>query len=363
MHDQPQITLRGHGASSVSSLCFLRKNLLVSCDSSEQGCLLLWNLDSRKLVAKLYSGDESDDSSSERRSSIHNGGLFIDRFSTCEDKFVYQQRNGMSVYDIETMKTVSFFETDSTGFCQATTCDNLVIYPHKSSSFKIWDHRCDPSTTMIFSAFRAETDEKHGMLCSLSANICGNNLAVACGMESGNIFCHYFSSSAVLTTVTASSMNSLSVGTDPVLCMDLIVSSGDDESSCVGVAGLAGDALEIAQKSRPEDRGTIVTFKVKATCIGDQNKPTLKLRQRMSTCEVGGTAAGGKPGVACCRFRKDGRIFATGGWDRRVRVFSRSGRSLAILKGSKESVTSLDWNPWIQQMMATGSADGRISLW
>eukprot|EP00814_Leptocylindrus_danicus_P022139 CAMPEP_0116045260 /NCGR_PEP_ID=MMETSP0321-20121206/27512_1 /TAXON_ID=163516 /ORGANISM="Leptocylindrus danicus var. danicus, Strain B650" /LENGTH=145 /DNA_ID=CAMNT_0003526559 /DNA_START=693 /DNA_END=1127 /DNA_ORIENTATION=- len=145
--------------------------------------------------------------------------------------------------------------------------------------------------------------------------------------------------------------------------MDLIESSGDDGLSSVGVAGLAGDAIEIAQKSKPEDRGTIVTFKVKATCIGGQIKPTLKLRQRMSTCEVGGMAAGGKPGVACCRFRKDGRIFATGGWDRRVRVFSRSGRSLATLKGCKDSVTSLYWNPWIQQMIATGSADGRISLW
>lgn len=359
--DQPKMTLRGHGGSSVSSLCFLRKNLLLSCDSSEEGCLTLWNIDSRRIITKLNCKSGSDEN------GINNGGgLFVGRFSTCSDKFIYQQRNGLSVYDIEAMQKVSFVETDTLGFCQATTCDNLVIFPdslpNRSSSFNIWDHRCDQSTVKKFAAFGEDTDEKYGMLSSLSAVIHGNNLDVACGTESGAILYHSLTYSPT-TVGVASSVSALSVGIDPVLGIDLVPSGDDGSSSAVGVAGVAGDAIEIAQKIKPEDRGTIVTFKVKPTYDGSQIKSTLKMRQRINTCEVGSMAAGGKPGVACCKFRNDGRIFATGGWDRRIRVFSRSGKSLAILKGHSDSVTCLDWNPWIHHMLATGSADSRISLW
>ena len=78
----------------------------------------------------------------------------------------------------------------------------------------------------------------------------------------------------------------------------------------------------------------------------------------------------GKPGVNICRFRPDGRVFAVGGWDRRVRIYSRTNAKLVrILKGTHlSSVTTLDWVRSEDDLMsdgvlASGSEDGTISLW
>jgi WD40 repeat protein len=119
-----------------------------------------------------------------------------------------------------------------------------------------------------------------------------------------------------------------------------------------------------------EQRGRVGV--VRATFCGTESMPTAttRLRARVSTCEIGGpddSLRGGKPGVAVCRFRPDGRVFAVGGWDRRVRIFDRTGEAapLAILKGHSASVTAIDWAPNSPStgFLATGAGDGRISIW
>ena len=90
-------------------------------------------------------------------------------------------------------------------------------------------------------------------------------------------------------------------------------------------------------------------------------------------CEVtsgNNEVAGGKPGVALCRFRPgDGRIFAVGGWDKRLRIFDRSAAAksapLAILRGHIQSVNAMDWAPDAAEsgLLATGASDGRIYVW
>eukprot|EP00957_Ditylum_brightwellii_P138437 10551884-Ditylum_brightwellii.AAC.1 len=90
------------------------------------------------------------------------------------------------------------------------------------------------------------------------------------------------------------------------------------------------------------------------------------IRNKVSTCEIGQESAGGKPGVSTARFRPDGRMFAIGGWDKRLRIYGRAqGNLLAILKGHEDSVNAVDWaeDSNVSGVLATGSGDGRILLW
>ena len=66
--------------------------------------------------------------------------------------------------------------------------------------------------------------------------------------------------------------------------------------------------------------------------------------------------------------RYDGKVFATAGWDHRVRLFALGCgthskiRPLAVLRFHSESVTSVDFGPR-DGLLASGSRDTRIALW
>lgn len=75
-------------------------------------------------------------------------------------------------------------------------------------------------------------------------------------------------------------------------------------------------------------------------------------------------------GVNRIRVRPhDQKVFASAGWDGRVRVFSwRSLRPLAVLTEHKRNVLDLCYSPgvvsmWKAPVMATGGEDGSIALW
>jgi WD40 repeat protein len=78
-----------------------------------------------------------------------------------------------------------------------------------------------------------------------------------------------------------------------------------------------------------------------------------------------------RPGVAEAKIRPDEKIFATAGWDRRVRAFRFGGKSpggaLAVLKCHAESVQALAFaRPGAgneSSLLASGGKDARIALW
>ena len=69
------------------------------------------------------------------------------------------------------------------------------------------------------------------------------------------------------------------------------------------------------------------------------------------------------PGVNCIKIRpSDSKIFATGGWDSRVRVYgAKKQKFLACLDFHKEAINSIDFCS--DNVMAVGSNDGIISFW
>lgn len=67
-------------------------------------------------------------------------------------------------------------------------------------------------------------------------------------------------------------------------------------------------------------------------------------------------------GFNCIKFRSDDRIFITGGWDGKGRIFgSKSGKQLAVLTHHTESIQSIIISQ--NNVIYLGSKDGNISIW
>jgi len=76
-----------------------------------------------------------------------------------------------------------------------------------------------------------------------------------------------------------------------------------------------------------------------------------------SSCEIP------MQGIQCVSVRSDKKIFATGGWDHRVRVFSfEKFLPLAILPFHKESVQAIDFST-NDNLLVSGGKDAKIALW
>lgn len=76
------------------------------------------------------------------------------------------------------------------------------------------------------------------------------------------------------------------------------------------------------------------------------------------------------PGTACCVARPDGKIFVSGGWDFRVRVYSsKKMKPLAVLLYHKKTVECLAYaSGYVKEfdsqfLLAAGSSDMSVSLW
>lgn len=74
-------------------------------------------------------------------------------------------------------------------------------------------------------------------------------------------------------------------------------------------------------------------------------------------------------GINCISIRKDQKVFCSGGWDGRVRIFSwKSLRPLAVLTEHKAAVVDISYSNdkvqlWNAPIMAASGLDGQISLW
>ena len=310
--------------------------------------------------------------------------------------------------------------------CRAKTgaggAGNLVALPTAEHSVAVVrDLRCDPQGAparrvsvggAYFDTGRYGSRRGHGMLMSLA--LCEQDatgrVVLGCGMEDGAAVFYDLgaagdvadaaaaakgASDHTITDADARNMCHAKLGKDPVLCLDLSSSiaraprplaGGRDAigdaaktgeaterppqnsvASLVAVAGCAGDVDVVAELPEPE-RGTISTLRVKLAAdfranAGGAPAMSATLRAKTATCSLD---SGGKVGVSVCRFRPDGRLFAAGGWDRRLRLFGRtSSKPLAVLRGHEDSVAAVDWadDAAASGLLATGAGDGRICVW
>lgn len=340
---------QGNDSISYRALHLFENRFMTSCHSDNT--LRLWDLSRRESIHSLLLGGP---------------GMAVKR-TQARHTIMCQTRDPkgtVSLLDTNLLANQQQFETYSQTFCQAAPCignENLLALPsRKDNAVTVIDRRADvPLYTMSI--------EDHGMLTSLAICTAGQSMRpiMACGMESGSILFHEISEGP------ASNKAVYRLSKDPVLALDILPSpildaarSNEAFSSVVTVAGLAGDSVEVGELPKSE-QGRIALLK--ATHNKSRNDWGVRLRARLDTCRVG-EASFGRPGVSTCRFRPgDGRIFAVGGWDRRIRLFERSqGRAVAILRGHEGSVNSLDWAPDASQsglLASAGADENRICLW
>jgi WD40 repeat protein len=293
---------------------------LASCHSN--GGAYLWDLHIKRIVYTFPS---------------EASGLAMTRVQG--NKLAYQTRDGfVSIYDVSTKEKIVSFYTGSKTFCAMAVCqehDHVLALPSSDKSF--FDiHDLRQSADKVTRLHASGGEGCHGMLMSLAIR----DSIVVCGMEDGNLFIHNW---------RKRTFSSLKLSQDFILGLDLAQSVA---GRVVAIAGMAGNAEDL--KDLPEsEQGTVAVVK----CTLDPLEATL--RCRAGTCSLGG---GGKPGVDVGRFRPDGRIFAIGGWDKRVRLLDRRhAKTLGILKGHTESVSTLVWAS--NSLLASGDKDGTIHVW
>ena len=387
---------------SAASHTSLSGVLLASCH--QDGTCKLWDLATRRCIVN---------NAAEGR----NGpGLAVRRIDQMQ-QFVYQSRDVLgtvSLHDIHRpLDPILQLHTYSTTFCQMAPCDaadgamivgerNLIALPTQHQSVAIIrDLRCDPTSNPSYridtgndcNDGMAHSRRNYGMLTSLgllNLQEKSQQLVLGCGMEDGSALFYDLRSKrspwlldnsaeegGCLPEETSNFMCQIKLGNDPVLSLDLSrsYSKGTSTQSLVSVAGCAGDADEISELPE-EDQGTVSTIKIKLandlTNIDNKmdhsssnitNSMKASIRTKTRTCSI---ESGGKIGVSVCRFRPDGRMFAVGGWDHRLRLFDRaSSKPLAILQGHDDTVTAVDWagNASSTGMLATGAGDGRICIY
>jgi WD40 repeat protein len=69
------------------------------------------------------------------------------------------------------------------------------------------------------------------------------------------------------------------------------------------------------------------------------------------------------PGIAAVAVRQDGRIAASAGWDKQLRVWHYAkARPLAVLQYHRAGLTDVAFHARTQRL-ASASRDGSIALW
>ena len=397
---------------SAASFGSLAGGILASCHLD--GNCRLWDLATRRCYMDNLGSHETRKGPGLAIRRVNSGGGSDDT-DNANNQFLYQTRDPLgtvSLHDLHRPCTPLLqMHTYSTTFCAMSPCHlsmqlltngcgekiitsgarNLVALPTEDHSLAIVrDLRCDPKGSPAWQVSLGDeyissiygTRRKYGMLSSLALCLqeTTHRVVLGCGMENGSTL--FYDLGAMKQAVELSSGESrvvsdvedsrymcstaLGKGTDPVLCLDVV--SSKTSASVVAVAGCAGDADDLSEL--PEhDQGTVSIIKVK---LSDETKSqdsskysTMKatVRSKTRTCSI---ESGGKVGVSICRFRPDGRVFAVGGWDYRLRIFGRtSSKPLAILRGHEKSVTAMDWasNSPVSGLLATGAGDCKISLW
>jgi WD40 repeat protein len=370
---------------SAASHTSLSGVVLVSCH--QDGTCKLWDLATRRCIV------------SDAISGRNGPGLAVRRIGN--HQFIYQSRDvlgAVSLHDVHRpSEPIVQIYTHSTTFCQVAPCcytatnqynatadgdlfkldgSHLIALPTEDHSIAIIrDFRCDPTRNPLY---RIDVGKSYGMLTSLA--LCHlqettQHLVLGCGMEDGSALFYDLRANGspwLIDKVDATECNAdmskdmcrVKLCKNPVLSLDLCSRFTEAKTSIVAVAGCAGDTDELSELPE-QDQGTVSTIKVKLANERSDTTKTMNasIRTKTRTCSV---ESGGKVGVSVCRFRPDGRMFAVGGWDRRLRLFDRaSSKPLAILHGHESSVTAVDWegNAPTSGLLATGAGDGRICIY
>lgn len=208
------------------------------------------------------------------------------------------------------------YQNENFTFCQFDIYENRIYLPsNKASIIDCIDLNTFNSPILSSTPKNQSAQEQRGMLMNLKVIKDLNKLLV--GYENGEL--------VIFDLKTLNEIENIQIfNGQPIMCFDF--------NDKFGFAGSAENEL--------------ISFRYENSLL-TKSEP-IKLVN---------------PGLNCIRIRRnDSKIFATGGWDSRIRVYSvKKQKFLACLDFHKEAINSIDFS--IDNCMAVGSNDGIISFW
>jgi len=322
----PLYHLRGH-ESVVNAVKFYPKDKDILLSGGGDGNLIFWNL-SRRRPEHIIPNAHTLKELGEMESPVdpNNSGSEIVHVDVMQDKPLSQGRNGLiKIWDIEKLVSILTIRAETFSFCKCAVYEpsestSLIAFPKEDPHcIEIWDIR---ENKAVHHLKCDSNDSKLGMCMSLKIfqPKKTSDIIVASSYENGSI---YFSNLKTGTIMMSSKLHS-----QPALCFDI------DDEGAQGVSGSAGT--------------NIVIF---------------SLDYEKESCSIAKEFTVNHEGIATSKIRQDQKIFATGGWDHRIRIYNwKKLKPLAILKGHTEGVFCLDFSP-LSNLMASGSKDKRIAIW
>lgn len=336
----PVAVLRGHRAS-VTDLCFHPlKNILFS--GSTDGELRIWDTLQHRTMSSSWvhsaaHGIISIVSSGENRVisqgrdgtvklwDIGEGGLSRNPLTTIKTNSYHFCKLSLLNAEIKpTEVTVNHRETEGLG--SEIPANYVATAGQDLSMVEIWDvNNAEKIITLpCYSTSSDNSMKSRGMCMAVRAFLPSGSHAHA------NVVSGYEDGSMVLWDLRNPALPVISVKfhSEPILSLSI-------DYLCGG--GVSGSADE-----------KIVMF---------------QLDPSTGSCLVRKEIVLDRPGISSTSIRPDGKIFATAGWDHRLRVYDyRKGNALAILKYHHATCNAVTFSA-SSKLMASSSEDATIALW
>jgi len=133
------------------------------------------------------------------------------------------------------------------------------------------------------------------------------------------------------------------IHSEPLLCMDV------DVCAKFALTGAADRRLCLT----PLDLASTSSETTDARCLGEPETATLPVTNEAS----------GSGGIAALCLRPDRRIFASGGWDKRIRIWQRRNlKPLAVIHHHTGTVNAVHFST-CSRWLLSGSEDRTLALW
>uniref|UniRef100_A0A6M2DL34 Putative receptor for activated c kinase operophtera brumata n=1 Tax=Xenopsylla cheopis TaxID=163159 RepID=A0A6M2DL34_XENCH len=293
------------GNAPVQSLAFHKGFDRLYCGKQE-GTVDIWGLQTNRIENSLKIGDNA----------------IINLFHT-NDNLITQDKIGKIKFWNFGLKGYEIGEviyTDYIGFCRFSISKNLLIVPEKDSVIKAYDMQAKLTTKLV-----PDEAKSFGIVMCTKIIKLQNEICVLVAYESGDLLLWNLNKCKVLSSLKLS---------------EFPITLDYDETANRGVYGSSSNIIHV--------------FSIK-----------LSTEELFKKCDINLK----NDGINQVQIRYDKKVFASGGWDGCLRIFSwKSLRPLAVMNAHNGPINSISYSEdkistWSKPILAAAGTDGNISLW